>query len=192
MLLDYSGCLQDDASPSKVMLITANLEPLRYFFLMTASICEEQLSLDVFCDILRSIVPNLPAACPEALHPHHQLRVLSPGEYLMQQGHTCNGFFILSVGRVRLSLPREASNPAVDLHDVAAPAAIGLLGCILGNTFLVNARALTNTTAIFLPKSPFFGLLQEQPMASLAFSSVLAQELNQAYRQLQELRARRD
>ena len=172
------------------MPITANPEPLRYFSTMTASICEEQLSLDVFCGILRSIVPNLPAACPEALHPHHQLRVLSPGEYLMQQGHTCNGFFILSVGRVRLSL-REASNPAVDLHDVAAPAAIGLLGCILGNKFLVNARALTNTTALFLPKSPFFGVLQEQPMASLAFSSVLAQELNQDYQQLQELRAGR-
>ena len=74
------------------------------------------------------------------------------------------------------------------MHQIAAPAVLGLTGVMLSQPSAVSVVALTRSEAEFIARANFLRVLAKFPQTALAFSQLIAGELAQTYSHLSQLR----
>ena len=159
---------------------------------MKTSRVPTRLAPELFREVLLDIVPDLPEVAIAPLYDAHQVQSYIAGEFLITEGEVCRGVFLLWGGTVQLSLLHGRDKQKhFDVRKISSPAILGLPGTMLGHGFVASARALSQVEAAFIPRAAFLEALREFPMASLAFSAVLSDELNSTYQNLSALRSTR-
>jgi len=88
----------------------------------------------------------------------------------------------------RIVLRRGNQEPFVSLHQISAPAVLGLAGTMLAQPSTVTISALKAAETAFISRAQFLQLLAQFPQAGLAFSQLIATELAHTYSHLSQLR----
>ena len=159
---------------------------------MKTSRVPKRLAPELFRDLLLSIVPEFPEVAIVPLYDAHQVQSYLAGEALITEGEVCRGVYLLWGGTVQLSLLHSRDKRKhFDVRKISSPAVLGLPGTMLGHGFVASASALSQVEAAFIPRAAFMQAVREFPMASLAFSTVLSDELNSTYENLSALRSTR-
>ena len=144
----------------------------------------------LFRDRLLSLAPTLPEGAIARLYDASRPHSYTSGEFLLREGDACKGIFLVWRGTVQLCL-RQGRRGYLDIRKIASPAILGLSETLLDNHLVTSVRALTAVEAALVPRRPFLEVLREFPVASIAFSALLSDELNSAYQHLSVLRSAR-
>src|SRR5438874_338772 len=114
------------------------------------------LAPELFRELLFSVAPEFPEVAIAPLYDAHQVQSYSPREFLMKQGETCRGVFLLWDGTAQLSLldDTERRKP-LEMRKIFSPAIIGVPGIVLGHCLIASARAVTQVEAAFIPRANF-------------------------------------
>jgi CRP-like cAMP-binding protein len=142
-----------------------------------------------FAGILLRIVPDLPQPVVESLWSAHGARCHSPAEFLQCEGEASQGIYLIVSGLVRLSLSNGCpKNQDIHSWDRRSPTLLGVNDVMLGSSVSLNAQALTEVQAAFIPRMAFLNAVRKFPSAGIAFSQLIAEELASTYSRISELR----
>jgi CRP-like cAMP-binding protein len=156
---------------------------------MQHTINSERLDNRLFRDILLDLVPGIPAASTSSLTSGSEVRNYDIGELIISEGEPSDGIHLLISGTVQTSISKSGlGTKQVSLHQISAPAVLGLTGTMLAQPSAVSISALTATEAAFISRAQFLRVLGQFPQAGLAFSQVIAGELAHTYSHLSQLR----
>jgi CRP-like cAMP-binding protein len=95
----------------------------------------------------------------------------APGEFLFRQGNPVLHFFILTEGRVRLSLGREERLAYVDSHPGDL---IGWSTLVENETYMGSAQCLVPVKALRIEKQRVEEILLQDPVSGMVFFKNLA------------------
>jgi CRP-like cAMP-binding protein len=157
---------------------------------MKNTITSEKLDDRLLRDIFLELVPDLPPAAASSLGSGSEPRHYDAGDLIIGEGEPSTGIFLLTSGTVQSAVSKRTPEAIrhVSLHQIAAPAVLGLTAAMLAQPSAVSVLALTPTETEFIPRADFLRVLGQFPQAGLAFSQVIAGELAQTYSHLSQLR----
>ena len=143
-----------------------------------------------FADVLRGLIPDLPATAASLLSRTCLLQKYVAGDVIVREGELTNGIFLLIFGAVQASVSdgTTSAKKQVRLHQIQAPAVLGIAGSMLAQASPVTITAITSVEAAFISQSHLGNVLKDSPQAGLAFSHLLAHELACTYEHLGQLR----
>ena len=157
---------------------------------MTSGSVADKIDSEYFADILLRIVPDLPQPVVELLWSAHEARCYSPAEFLLSEGEASQGVFLIISGLVRLSLSNGCpKNQDTHSWDRRFPTLLGVNDVMLGSSVSLNAQALTEVQAAFIPRMAFLNAVRKFPSAGIAFSQLIAEELASTYSRISDLRS---
>ena len=122
---------------------------------------------------------TMPAPIFEGIREETRRRILenareeshAPGEFLFRQGDTVLHFFILTEGRVRLSLGREERLAYVDSHPGDL---IGWSTLVENERYMGSAQCLVPVKALRIEKHRVEAILLQDPVSGMVFFKNLA------------------
>ncbi len=93
------------------------------------------------------------------------------GAFLFRAGDPADGFFVLSEGRIRVSISRRGGIA----HTLNRPGQILGWSSMAGfETYSASAECIEPTTVLRIPAARLIGLLESDPASGLAFYQTLA------------------
>jgi len=160
-----------------------------YHPVMTSEGIADRIDSQHFANLLLRIVADLPRPVVESLWSAHGARCYSPSECLLREGEASQGVFLIVSGLVRLSLSNGCpKNQDIHSWDRRSPTLLGVNDVMLGSSVSLNAQALTEVQAAFIPRMAFLNAVRKFPSAGIAFSQLIAEELASTYSRISELR----
>ena len=113
------------------------------------------------------------------LNTEREVRVFRKGQNIFEEGHKTHGIFCIMEGQVKLY--KNGFDGREHITRIAFPGDfIGMRALLSGRDYSVNATAMEDTTACFIPKSDFFQLMIKYPDFSRRLMVVLTQLLAEA------------
>ena len=137
-----------------------------------------------------------PASSPDWITPSIRdagfVRRFAAGEILFQRGDPCNGVYDVIGGKLRLSV--TAANGRELVVQTATAGETFAESSVFTPTYQCDAVAVTETEAVFYPKSRMFAEFEQNPRAAFAFMTMLARKIGRLRTRLerQNLRSARD
>jgi CRP-like cAMP-binding protein len=157
---------------------------------MQQTIISKRTDNRLFRDILQNLVPGLPPAAASSLSSAPELRNYGIGDLITSEGEPSEGIHLLISGTVQTSISKSGlGTKQVSLHQISAPAVLGLAATMLAQPSTVRISALTAAETAFISCSQFLDVLGQFPRAGLAFSQLIAIELTHTYSHLSQLRS---
>jgi len=139
-------------------------------------------------------INNTLGRCPlfERLDPEHlanlaracRLVTVRAGESLFHEGQTCEGFYVVTQGSVRIYKLASDGRQRI-LHIVRAPHAFAEAALFGMDTYPAFASAIEKSCLVFVPREPFIKMLREQPDVSLHVFESLSQWMHRLLDQLE-------
>ncbi|MEJ5349367.1 MAG: Crp/Fnr family transcriptional regulator [Desulfosoma sp.] len=103
-------------------------------------------------------------------------RFYKKGETLFAEGKKAEGFFVVCSGRVKVfKVSFEGREQILHLFD--AGNILGEVPMFAGGSYPAHAEALTDVTALFIPRHEFIRLIQKDSGLALTMLAVLARKL---------------
>ena len=130
---------------------------------------------------------TLGAEAAEYFRPIEKARPYPEGFYLLEEGHSSAGVFLLLSGRVKLGV-RTRRGTELPLEVAGAGELLGLSACVSGRPYELTARTVTACEAIFIPRESFLQFLRERPHACMEMVRLLSNDLDAAYERIRHLR----
>lgn len=141
--------------------------------------CQQRVSAGDF-------LSALPPSTAEALDAIQVTTTYPAGSVLFVEGETPRGLFILSSGRVKLSI--GSANGRVMILRIAKPGEIlGLHAVVSSAVFQATAQTLEPCKVSFVRKDEFLRFLREHPQASLGAARQLSASYQEACEQLRSI-----
>ncbi|MCX6240556.1 MAG: Crp/Fnr family transcriptional regulator [Bacteroidetes bacterium] len=113
------------------------------------------------------------------LNTEREVRQYRKGQNIFEEGHKTHGIFCIKEGQVKLY--KNGFDGREHITRIAFPGnLIGLRALLSGRDYSVNATAMEDSTACFIPKSDFFQLMIKYPDFSRRLIVVLTQLLEEA------------
>ena len=123
-----------------------------------------------------------------ALQGIKSVRQFPKGTTLILQGSAVTGVYVVEGGMVRLLLPTGQSQN--QLLDVVGPGTmLGLSESMTGESYRITAEAGEETTAAFISRAEFLGLLREHCDFSMQVVRLLSEELHGLYQKFRNVSA---
>ncbi len=128
----------------------------------------------------------LPEASLEKIIPLLQLRQVSTGTDIIQQGDVGESLYVITKGKV--SVLREGGQIREEVLAVLSEGeCFGEMSLISGEPISATIRAKSPVTLLQMSKDDFDHLLLESPSLSVYFTKLLTQRLHQAYTKTMEI-----
>lgn len=153
---------------------------------MDKTIGSAGLDQRMLTETLLDQIPGIPTAAAKALSSAYQVQNFEAGETIVREGEASTGIFLLIDGTVEAFVSK--STKQVSLHQIAAPAVLGITAAMLTQPSAVSLVSVTQLHIAFIPRREFLQVLRQFPEAGLAFSQVIANELAHTYSKLSQLR----
>ena len=91
-----------------------------------------------------------------------QVRTFTRGDDVFQEGDEADSFVTILQGRVKV-YKRLASGKDIILHIFGAGDPLGAVAVYEGRPYPASAQAMEPTECLFVPRQPFFALLEQSP-----------------------------
>ncbi len=113
-------------------------------------------------------------------------KAYSRGETIFMDGEACDGFYVVLVGKVKVSkLSAEGKEQILHIFGPGEP--FGEVPVFAGKPFPANAQALSKSVLAFFPKNRFIALVNANPSLALNMLAVLSTRLRQFTVQVENL-----
>ncbi|MBF0377766.1 MAG: Crp/Fnr family transcriptional regulator [Desulfamplus sp.] len=107
-----------------------------------------------------------------------QSRSCKKGDIVFNEGDSCNGFYVIEKGTVKIFKTSFGGKEQI-LHIYGAGKPFGEVPVFTGKNFPASAIAVNNTELIFFPRKNFIALVTENPSLALNMLAVLSMRLHQ-------------
>ncbi|KJR43431.1 Cyclic nucleotide-binding domain protein [Candidatus Magnetoovum chiemensis] len=107
-----------------------------------------------------------------------QSRSCKKGDIVFNEGDSCNGFYVIEKGTVKIFKTSFGGKEQI-LHIYGAGKPFGEVPVFTGKNFPASAIAVNNTELIFFPRKKFIDLVTENPSLALNMLAVLSMRLHQ-------------
>ncbi len=113
-------------------------------------------------------------------------RFYGKGKTIFLEGDTCNGFYIVADGKVKIfKVSFEGKEHIFHIYGPGDP--FGEVPVFSGQKFPANAQTLLKSHLLFFPKDAFVDLISNNPSLSLNMLGVLSKRLRQFTVQVENL-----
>ncbi len=103
-------------------------------------------------------------------------RTYQKGELIFLEGDEGTGFYIVETGQIKV-YKISAEGKEQILHLFGPHEAVGEVAVFSGQGFPASAKASTNTTCLFLPRTDFIEMVRRDPALALNMLGVMALRL---------------
>ena len=114
---------------------------------------------------------------------------LARGEALFLEGDVARGFYVLTLGRVKVYKSSPLGREQI-LHLVGPGESVGEVAMFSGETFPATAEALVRTEAVFIPKQALLDMVTQEPDVAMALLAGLSRRLREFARLIEDLSLR--
>ena len=114
------------------------------------------------------------------------VRNLEKNDYLFREGEPCEGFFVVQRGVINIHRVSAAGKLQV-IHVFHSGDSFAEAALISGEGYPANARALTSSAVILLPKTQFMALLRKRPELALRMLASMGAHLRNVVELLDDL-----
>ena len=132
------------------------------------------------------IFAGLPAADIAEISSFSLVRNLEKNDYLFREGEPCEGFFVVQRGVINIHRVSAAGKLQV-IHVFHSGDSFAEAAFISGEGYPANARALTSSAVILLPKTQFLALLRKRPELALRMLASMGAHLRKVVALLDDL-----
>jgi len=119
---------------------------------------------------------GLPAADIAEISSFSLVRNLEKNEYLFHEGEPCEGFFVVQRGVINVHCVSAAGKVQV-IHVFHSGDSFAEAALISAEGYPANARALTSSSVILVPKAQFVTLLRKRPELALRMLAAMGGHL---------------
>ena len=121
---------------------------------------------------------------------HRTRRIrLARGEALFLEGDVARGFYVLTLGRVKVYKSSPLGREQI-LHVVGPGESVGEVAMFSGETFPATAEALVRTEAVFVPKQALLDMVTGEPEVAMTLLAGLSRRLREFARLIEDLSLR--